>query len=142
MQNSGNNSLCGTIQSECMRKRKNQSREHNSDESVTGRRGDIDWNQIILKSQYMSSNNLQGKRHFEIVRHDRAIKITVVKWFKLLLRQDFKLKSHKSSGYMTARRIDAAPLTACAQSDRKRNLTKYNFIFLTGSTGWTGYNHT
>jgi hypothetical protein len=26
--------------------------------------------------------------------------------------------------------------------DRKRNLTKCNFIFLTGSTGWPGYNHT
>jgi hypothetical protein len=39
-----NNSLCGTIQSDSIRKRKNQSREHNSDENVTGPRGDIDWN--------------------------------------------------------------------------------------------------
>jgi hypothetical protein len=38
-----NNSLSGTIQSECMRKWKNQSREHNSDENVTGRIGDINW---------------------------------------------------------------------------------------------------
>jgi hypothetical protein len=27
------------------------------------------------------------------------------------------------------------------QSNRINNLTKCNFIFLTGSTGWTGYNH-
>jgi hypothetical protein len=41
-----NNSLGGKIQSDTMRNRKNQSREHNSDESVTVRRSDIDWNQI------------------------------------------------------------------------------------------------
>jgi len=27
------------------------------------------------------------------------------------------------------------------QSNRIKNLTKYNFIFLTGSTGWTGYSY-
>jgi len=38
--------------------------------------------------------------------------------------------------------ISAAAGLKSGQSNRIKKLNKYNFIFLTGSTGWTGYNQT
>jgi hypothetical protein len=38
--------------------------------------------------------------------------------------------------------ISAAAGQKNGQSDQERNLTKCKYIFLTGSTGWTGYGYT
>jgi hypothetical protein len=38
--------------------------------------------------------------------------------------------------------VSAAAGLKSGQFNRIKNLTKYNFIFLTGSTGWTGYSPT
>ena len=70
------------------------------------------------------------------------------------MKLDFNAKHYLTGGTQTKKvsqplrgKIKISYMSAAAglksgQFNRIKYLTKYNFIFLTGLTGWTGYNQT